>query len=133
MNYTSPGAGLPAPDPFSPAAKPDWRKKKRKRYNPKNPWYHAYNGDAWRKPHARETYRIHIENWRGMKLCRVTCHRNPMDIEGSMKINAVFRIAAPHFKRLAVDEGLRPVPRPAKYRHGMCIDFWDWPAGFVKD
>lgn len=132
MNYTPPAPGLPAPDPM-PMASYQQPKKKRKRYNPKNPWYHAYSGDQWRRPHARETYRFYIHNWRGMQLCRVTRHKDANDVEGSLLIHSEFRLAGPDFKRIAVENGLRPVKRPDKYRKGLSIKFWDWPTGFVKD
>ena len=131
VSYGSPGAGLPAPDPL-PCARYHIPKK-RKRYNPKNPWYHAYSGDIWRKPHARETYRFHIHIWQGEKYCRVTRYRHLGDAEGVLEINAPFRFAAPNFKRIAIEHGLKPVKRPNKYRKGLSISFWDWPAGFVKD
>ena len=131
VSYGSPGAGLPAPDPMPMAAyhKP----KKRKRYNPKNPWYHAYDGDQWRRPHARDTYRFHIYNWRGMRLCKVTCISDPTNPEGRTVINSEFNFAGPHFKQIAVELGLKPVKRPNKYRTGPSISFWDWPPGFVTD
>lgn len=131
VSYGSPIAGLPAPDPLPIGTyhKP----KKRKRYNPKNPWYHAYDGDQWRRPHARDTYRFHIYIWRGIRLCRVSRHGEPTDTEGTTIINSEFRFAGPNFKRIAVELGLKPVKRPNKYRKGPTIDFWDWPPGFVTD
>ena len=131
VSYGSPIAGLPAPDPLPIGTyhKP----KKRKRYNPKNPWYHAYDGDQWRRPHARDTYRFHIYNWRGMRLCKVTCISDPTNPEGRTVINSEFNFAGPHFKQIAVELGLKPVKRPNKYRTGPSISFWDWPTGFVTD
>ena len=131
MNYAPPAPGLPAPDPQPCAA---YRvPKKRKRPNPKNPWYHAYDGDQWRRPRARDTYRFHLYTWHGIRLCRVTRHSFPMDVDGMMVINSEFRFAAPRFKQLAVELGLKPVKRSNKYRKGPSIDFWDWPTGFVTD
>ena len=131
MNYPPPAPGLPAPDPQPMAA---YRiPKKRKRYNPKNPWYHAYTGDQWRRPYARDTYRFFVYIWRGRKYCRVTCHREPTNPVGRIEINTELQFAGPAFKRLAIEKGLRPVKRPNKYRKGLAIDFWDWPPGFVQD
>lgn len=132
MNYTSPGAGLPAPDPFPMAAKPPLYRKRRKRFNPKNPWYHAYSGDTWRKPRAHAFYRFRIYHQFRMDMCRVTRHGYPTD-PGMIVFDSEFRLAAPRFKALAVAEGLRPDRRAAKFRKGLSISFWDWPEGFVKD
>lgn len=131
VSYGSPIAGLPAPDPLPMGA---YRKpKKRKRPNPKNPWFHAYDGDQWRRPHARDTYRFHIYHKWGMDMCRVSRHGEPTDTEGTTIINSEFRFAGPNFKRIAVELGLKPVKRPNKYRAGLSISFWNWPTGFVTD
>lgn len=130
--YPSPGNGFPPPEPMPSAPRPDWNPPKRKRPNPKDPWYHAYSGDIWRRPRAREFYRFNLYHKWDMNMCRVDLCSYPGD-PGSMRIDAPFRIAGPEFKDLAVDFGLRPVKRPNKYRKGMCIDFWNWPLGFVTD
>lgn len=132
MNYTSPGAGLPAPDPFPAAAKPKWNRPRRKRANPKNPWFHAYSGDMWRRPYAHEFYRFHIYHKWDMNLCRVVRCGFPGDL-GTTVIDSPFNIAAVAFKRFAIEHGLKPVKRSNRHRTGLSLTFWDWPSGFVKD
>ena len=130
--YPSPGFGLPPPEPQPPAPKPDWNKPKRKRPNPKNPWFHAYSGDLWKRPRAHDFYRFHLYHKWDMNMCRVDRCGYPGD-PGTMCIDAPFRIAGPEFKNLAIDLGLKPVKRANKYRKGLSIDFWDWPTGFVAE
>ena len=132
ISYPSPGDGFPPPAPMPSAAKPKWNRKKRKRPNPKNPWFYAFTGDMWRRPRACEFYRFHLYHKWDMNMCRVDRCGYPGD-PGTMCIDAPYRIAAPEFKNLAVDLGLKPVKRANKHRTGQFIEFWNWPTGFVRD
>ena len=132
INYPPPGQGLPAPDPFPAAAKPKWNKPRRKRRNPKNPWFCAYTGDEWRHHHGAYTYRFMLHIIGGRLYCRVTKRQRGSELT-SIEIDREAPAAAMRFKELAVAERLQPVKRPNKYRNGLSLTLWGWPVGFVKD
>ena len=131
-NYNSPGGGLPASDPFPTAAKPHWFRRKRKRPNPKNPWFFVFSGDCWRKPHSHEFYRVHISHRPNMDIARIDFCRKKGD-PGQMRHENFFRFIGPELKRLIISEHLTPVKRPNKERTGIFLRLWGWPPGIVTD
>lgn len=92
----------------------------------KNPWYHAYTGDIWKKKYSHDFYRFRVYTMGGEKMTRVTHCEFPGDM-GRIFLDGFQNIVGPQFKKAAVELGLEPVKRPNKLRKGLEMQLWGWP------
>lgn len=95
----------------------------------KNPWYHVFTGDIWKKKYAHDFYRFRVYTMGGEKMARVT-HCEFVGDMGRIVLDGFQNLVGPQFKKLALERQLEPQKRANKLRNGQQLQLWDWPEKY---
>ena len=95
----------------------------------KNPWYHLFTGDVWKKKYAHDFYRVRVYTMRGEPMARIT-HCELKGDPGRIFLDGFQNIVGPQCKKAAIELQLEPQKRPNKLRKGLEMKLWEWPFAY---